>query len=48
VVAWYYQDPSRLKEARGLVLEENVVNWVLERAEVTDEPTTLEKLMGNA
>jgi trigger factor len=48
VVAWYYQDPSRLKEAKGLVMEENVVNWVLERAQVTDEPTTLEKLMGNA
>lgn len=48
VVGWYYQDSSRLNEARGLVLEENVVNWVLERAQVTDEPTTLEKLMGNA
>ena len=48
VVGWYYQDHSRLNEARGLVLEENVVNWVLERAQVTDEPTTLEKLMGNA
>ena len=48
VVGWYYQDHSRLNEARGLVLEENVVNWVLERAQVADEPTTLEKLMGNA
>jgi trigger factor len=48
VVAWYYQDPSRLNEAKGLVLEENVVNWLLERAQVTDEPTTLEKLMGAA
>lgn len=47
VVGWYYQDPARLKEARALVLEENVVNWVLERAQVTDEPTALEKLMGN-
>lgn len=47
VVGWYYQDASRLKEARALVLEENVVNWVLERAQVTDEPTALEKLMGN-
>ncbi len=48
VVTWYYQDPSRLKEAKGLVLEENVVNWVIGKAQVTDEPTTLEKLMGNA
>lgn len=48
VVAWYYQDPSRLQEAKGLVLEENVVNWVLGQAQVTDEPTSLDKLMGNA
>ena len=48
VVSWYYQDPSRLKEAKALVLEENVVNWVLDKAQVTDEPTPLEKLMGGA
>jgi len=48
VVTWYYQDPSRLKEAKALVLEENVVDWVISKAQVTDEPTTLEKLMGNA
>jgi len=47
VVAWYYQDASRLKEAKALVLEENVVNWVLGQAQVTDEPTALEKLMGS-
>ncbi len=47
VVAWYHQDSTRLNEARALVLEENLVNWVLERAQVTDEPSTLEKLMGN-
>lgn len=46
VVGWYYQDTSRLKEARALVLEENIVNWVMEKAQVTDEPTPLEKLMG--
>ncbi len=46
VVGWYYQDTSRLKEARALVLEENIVNWALESAQVTDEATTLEKLMG--
>ena len=48
VVGWYYQDPTRLKEARALVMEENIVNWVLEKAQVTDEPTPLEKLMGTA
>lgn len=48
VVGWYYQDATRLKEAKALVLEENIVNWLLERAQVSDEPTTLEALMGNA
>jgi len=48
VVGWYYQDASRLKEARALVLEENIVDWVLERAQVSDEATSLEKLMGTA
>ena len=48
VVRWYYQNPERLAEVKSIVMEENIVNWVLERAQVTDEPTTLEKLMGNA
>jgi len=47
VVDWYQHDASRLNEARALVLEENIVNWVLERAQISDELTTLEKLMGN-
>ncbi len=48
VVAWYYQDANRLREAESLVLEDNIVNWLLERAQVTDQPMTLEALMGNA
>lgn len=48
VVAWYYQDAQRLQEAESLVLEENVVNWVLGQARVTDENMSLDKLMGRA
>ena len=48
VVAWYYQDANRLREAESLVLEDNIVTWVLSRAQVTDQPTSLEALMGNA
>jgi trigger factor len=48
VVAWYYQDANRLREAETLVLEDNIVDWVMQRAQVTDETTTLEALMGNA
>ena len=48
VVAWYYQDKARLQEAKAMVIEDNVVSKVLESAQVTDEPTTLEQLMGKA
>ncbi len=48
VVGWYYQDASRLNEAKALVLEENIVKWLLEHAQVSDETTSLEVLMGNA
>jgi trigger factor len=48
VVTWYYQDANRLREAQSLVLEDNIVTWVLERAQVADETTSLEQLMGKA
>lgn len=48
VVAWYYQDADRLREAESLVLENNIVDWVLQRAQVVDEATSLEALMGRA
>lgn len=48
VVAWYYQDTDRLREAESLVLENNIVDWVLQRAQVADETTSLEALMRNA
>lgn len=47
VVAWYHEDSNRLNEARALVLEQNLVAWVLERAQVSDETLTLEQLMGH-
>jgi trigger factor len=48
VVKWYYQDSTRLNEARALVLESNIVNWLLEHADISDEVTTVEALMGNS
>ncbi len=47
VVAWYQEDGARLNEARALVLEQNIVEWVLARAQVSDETISLEQLMGN-
>ncbi|MBK6741496.1 MAG: trigger factor [Hydrogenophilales bacterium] len=48
VVAWYYQNADRMSEVKAMVIEDNIVDSVLARAQVTDEPTTLEQLMGNA
>ncbi|HEX6793802.1 MAG TPA: trigger factor [Casimicrobiaceae bacterium] len=46
VVRWHYENPERLRDFEAVVLEQNVVDWVLARARVTDEPTTFEQVMG--
>ena len=46
VVRWYYAQPQRLAEVEAVVVEDNVVAWVLERAKVTDKVADFEELMG--
>lgn len=48
VVRWYYSQPQRLAEAEALTLENNVVEWVLSRAAVTEKPVAFEELMSGA
>jgi len=48
VVRWYYSQPQRLAEAEGLVIEGNVVDWVLANAKTTDKPVVFDELMGTA
>jgi trigger factor len=48
VVRWYYSQPQRLAEAEALVMENNVVDWVLGQAQVSDKPVAFDELMGNA
>lgn len=48
VVRWYYEDPKRLDEPAALATEENVVNWVLASAKVTDKKVKFDDLMGNS
>ena len=48
VVRWYYDDVKRLDEPAALATEENVVNWVLSAAKVTDNKVKFDDLMGNA
>jgi len=47
VVRWYNADPSRLREVENLVLEDNVVAWVMAGAKVSDQAVTLNELMGS-
>lgn len=46
VVAWYYENPTRLAEVESLVLEQNVVSWALNQAQVEDKPIAFDDLMG--
>lgn len=48
VVTWYAADPSRLREVENLVLEDNVVGWLMDHAKVTDKALEFNELMGNA
>jgi trigger factor len=47
VVQWYYQSGERVREVEAVVLENNVVDWVLANAKVLDKATPFEELMGN-
>lgn len=48
VVRWYYSQPQRLAEAEALAMENNVVDWVLAAASVTEKAIGFDELMGNA
>tara|TARA_B100001250_G_scaffold97757_1_gene82043 strand:- start:1553 stop:2869 length:1317 start_codon:yes stop_codon:yes gene_type:complete len=45
VINWYYSDKKNLAEVEVLSLEDNVVDWVLEHASVTDKPSTFDEIM---
>ncbi len=45
LVQWYYADVKRLDEPAALATEENVVNWVLEKAKVTTKKIKFDELM---
>lgn len=43
VVAWYYKNDQQLNEVRSVVLEEQVVDTVLQKASVTDKAVSYEE-----
>ncbi|WP_296949695.1 trigger factor [uncultured Massilia sp.] len=47
VLKYYYSDRRRLGEIEALVLEENVVNYVLGKAKVTTKDIAFDELMGS-
>ncbi|PQO90277.1 trigger factor [Massilia phosphatilytica] len=47
VLKYYYSDRRRLGEVEALVLEENVVNYVLGKAKVTAKDIAFDELMGS-
>jgi trigger factor len=46
VINWYMQNAERRQEVEAIAKEEALVDWVLARAQVTDEPTNLQAIMG--
>lgn len=48
VVRWYYSQPQQLAQAEALVIEDNVVSWVIENAQTSDKEIAFDELMGTA
>ncbi len=48
VVQWYLAERERLSEVEAAVLEDNVIDWVLGRAQLTDVSVAFDDLMDSA
>jgi trigger factor len=48
VIQWYLSNRDRLSEIETVVVEDNVVDWVLRHAKVVDTPVAFDELMGHA
>jgi trigger factor len=45
IIRWYAADPKRMIEVENLVLEENLVDWVMGQAKTTDKQAEFNDLM---
>lgn len=45
VMKWYYEEPQRLQEIEAMCLEDEAVNWIVERAQVSEVPISFDDLM---
>jgi len=48
VVRWYFGDNRRMAEVEAIVIENNVTEFVLSKAQVTDKAISFDDLMGQA
>jgi len=48
VIQWYLGNRQRLAEVETMVMEDNVVDWVLQRAQVNEVPVAFDDLMGSS
>ena len=46
VQRWYYSDNRRMAEVEGIVIEQNVTNYVFSLAKVTEKAISFDELMG--
>lgn len=46
VVRWYYSDNRRMADVEGMVIEGNVTDFVLSKAQVTEKTISFDELMG--
>ncbi len=46
VIAWYYGDRQRLANVEGLVLEDEVVEWVIDQAKMNDVESSFDEVVG--
>ena len=47
VVQWYRGDKQRMAEVESLVLEEQVVDWAVQQANVTEKASSFKELMNS-
>jgi trigger factor len=45
LLKWYYSDPRRLQEVEAMCLEEEAVDWIASRANVSEEALSFDALM---
>lgn len=48
VIVWYYSDKQRMNDAEAVVMENNVTQFVLSKAVVSDKAVAFDELMGQS